>query len=91
MSPGRPYSPAEDPEEGMSLKFRPVERTPEPRQDVIPFPGRPVSRIGRWDPAPARVPHEAERAIDRMQRRLDNLREIMGPEYVRGDDGPKAA
>ncbi len=54
-----------------------------PNLDPIPFPQ------GRNIDAP--VTHRAEDAFERVQRRLDNLREALGPDYARTDDGPRAA
>lgn len=58
----------------------------------------PVSRIGRWDPLPPhrlalRPPaaHPAEDAIERAERRLENLRHILGYDGARADEGPRAA
>lgn len=70
--------------------------------DSIPFP-RPVSRIGRWDPKPdsprmapleladtGELAREVERVVDEMDRKLQGLRQLLGPDL--GDDGgPKAA
>ncbi len=55
-----------------------------------------VSRIGRWAPINqengARVPHPAEVALERAQRKLDNLRAMLGPDFCReGNEGPWAA
>lgn len=79
----------------VTLKYRPAETGRRVSTDPIPFPGGPVSRIGRWEPQPHlsehRSSHEAERALDLVQRRLDNLRAALGPDYARGDDGPRAA
>lgn len=63
--------------------------------DPIPFP-RNVSpalsgsSAGRSEvTAPTR--HRAEDAFERVQRRMDNLRNALGPGYSRTDDGPRAA
>jgi hypothetical protein len=84
---------AEDPM--ATLKYRPAEATRHSSTDPFPFPERPVSRIGRWEPRPhltgQRQVHPAEEAVDRVQRRLDNLRAALGPDYAREDDSPRAA
>jgi len=53
-------------------------------------PTRSSSASDRWTPSTT-VRHSAEDAIERTQRRLDNLRNALGPDYARGDDGPWAA
>ncbi len=65
-------------------------------RDVIPFPGGVATgaiRPSRTDEK--RVPHlsedsitAAERAVDQMERRLQNLRKLLGED---GPDGPRAA
>lgn len=57
-----------------------------PNLDPIPFPR------GLNSAAPAApAAHRAEDAFERVQRRLDNLRNALGPDYARADDGPWAA
>lgn len=77
------------------LKYRPADAGRHSNTDPYQFPEGPVSRIGRWEPRPhltgEREVHPAEEAVDRVQRRLDNLRAALGPDYAREDDGPRAA
>lgn len=75
-----------------TLKFRPQTDEPE-RQggDPLPFPSLSGGRDGH-EQHPHRRPHPAELAIERAQRRLDNLREVLGPGFGREDEqGPRAA
>jgi hypothetical protein len=71
------------------------------RRDSIPFPA--VSRIGKWDPRPARPgfgrleltetqdpTKQVERTLDDMDRKLAGLRELLGPGFD-DDHGPRAA
>lgn len=55
-----------------------------------------MARLGRWAPLNQengpRIAHPAEAALERVQRRLDNLRAMLGPDFCRGgNDGPWAA
>lgn len=78
-----------------TLKYRPADAGRHGNTDPYHFPEGPVSRIGRWEPHPhlsgQRPVHPAEEAVDRVQRRLDNLRAALGPDYAREDEGPRAA
>lgn len=65
--------------------------------DVIPFPGRLVPRLGHDEPpraSPSRtydpVIADTQAALDRMDRQLRNLRELLGERFDQ-DDGPRAA
>lgn len=53
-------------------------------------PTRSSSASDQWTPSTV-IRHSAEDAIERTQRRLDNLRNALGPDYARSDDGPRAA
>lgn len=72
------------------LKYRPG---PEPTElndeDRLKFPGGGASGRARPDGGTPR--HPAEVALERAQRRLDNLREALGPAFGRDQDGPRAA
>ena len=74
------------------LTYRPGpdrhESTPD---DSLKFPGARASqaRADATGDRPER--HPAELAIERAQRRLDNLREVLGPAFGRDCDGPRAA
>lgn len=65
--------------------------------DPIPFsrvgaPAMPSGVPGSGSLAPAAsTRHRAEDAFERVQRRMDNLRNALGPGYARTDDGPRAA
>lgn len=70
--------------------------------DPIPFPGRTVSRVGRWDPQPTQGAPEAhgrktgvldsighaERAMSLVER---HTRDLVGSIGLGGPDRPKAA
>jgi hypothetical protein len=56
--------------------------------DAIPFP-RTVSRIGRWQPRLDGETHDAERALDEVQRHLDRLTILLNTND--DDDRPRAA
>lgn len=64
--------------------------------DVIPFPTRrPGARVSREFPRLAIDPptdaiHAAEDALDRLDRQLNNLRHLLGPD-LSGPDAPRAA
>ncbi len=67
--------------------------THEPR-DVIPFPGVTTLRPSRMAQS-QRLPHlsedsvaAAEKAVEHFERRLQNLRKLLGED---GSDGPRAA
>jgi hypothetical protein len=68
-----------------NLRYHPAERED---RDTIPFPGT-VSRIGRWQPRLAgdNDPHDAEAALDHVNKHLGRLAELL----ERDDDRPRAA
>ena len=69
------------------LRFHPAV---EEQTDAIPFPGRVVSRIGRWQPRiQPQTPqvHEAEQALEEVNRHLGRLAELLDND----DDRPRAA
>ena len=76
-----------------SLKFHPEYDAPErDALDPFPFPGD-GARPARTEPM-RETPgmHAAEIALERAQRRLDNLRDMLGPGFGREEEsGPRAA
>lgn len=81
----------------MSSKLR---LTNDETNDAIPFPAESVSRIGRWAPkgltgegdfaSTDEIIRQAESTLDRMDRQLAGLRNLLGDDFDR-DDGPRAA
>ncbi len=72
------------------LKFRPGPERDETPERTLKFPGNSASTAsGSTDSVHSR--HPAELALERAQRRLDNLREVLGPAFGRQHDGPRAA
>jgi hypothetical protein len=77
---------AEGADDMPNLRLRGVEHED---SDSIPFP-RQVSRIGRWQPKPLHEggTHDAERALEDVQRHLDRLSILVNTD---DDDRPRAA
>lgn len=76
-----------------TLKFRPdVDEPGRDANDPLPFPGAASRHQAGHEQHAHRRPHPAELALERAQRRLDNLREVLGPAFGREDEqGPRAA
>lgn len=68
----------------------------EGRADVIPFPGREAGRLTRRSPIDSI--RMAERALERVERSMDELHDLIEPIRIdpdlfrwEGNDGPSAA
>jgi len=73
------------------LTYRPgPDRHENENEQRMKFPGSSASAARH--PSTGHAPkHPAELALERAQRRLDNLREVLGPAFGREQDGPRAA
>ncbi len=75
-----------------NLKYRPCpDRNDNEPRDSYKFPGPTASQPRAANATEGATPQPAELALERAQRRLDNLREVLGPAFGREYDGPRAA
>jgi len=74
------------------LTFRPGPDRNEPEPETsFKFPGVTATQADNAAPTGRAPSHPAELALERAQRRLDNLRDVLGPAFGRNQDGPRAA